>query len=210
MVIVVSIFLFVVLLTIQFFPRYWEIVAPVQTTELANGLTKDGHPWIGAESPELIITEYTDYLCFQCKKMHFFLRRLIAEHPQKIRLVHRNYPMDHKINPIVNEPFHEGAGSLALIAIYAATQDKFWIMNDRLFEMAGKKRTIDLKELAVKTGLNFRELKGALQDTNIRNQLNRDILSGMKLGINGTPAYLIDDKLYLGQIPPDILKKALE
>jgi hypothetical protein len=29
----------------------------------------------------------------------------------------------------------------------------------------------------------------------------------MKIGISGTPAYVIDGKLYLGQIPPEILDK---
>jgi hypothetical protein len=29
----------------------------------------------------------------------------------------------------------------------------------------------------------------------------------MKLGISGTPAYVIDEQIYLGQIPPEILAK---
>ncbi len=90
----------------------------------STGVTEDGHPWIGAQTPVLEITEFTDYQCFQCKKMHFFLRRLIETHSDKIRLVHRHYPMDHKVNPIVKEPFHVGSAAMSLLAIYAQSIGK--------------------------------------------------------------------------------------
>ena len=69
--------------------------------------------------------EFTDYLCFQCRKMHYYLRDLVARYPDKIRLVHRNYPMDHEFNPMVKEPFHVGAGKMALLAIHAAASGSF-------------------------------------------------------------------------------------
>ena len=124
-----------IILLLIFFPAYWQFDPPVLLSKTNSGITKDGHPWIGADNPKLIITEYTDYKCFQCKKMHFFLRQLIAEQPDKIRIVHRNFPMDHTVNPIVKEPFHIGSGKMALMAIHAASQNKFWQMNDILFEM---------------------------------------------------------------------------
>jgi protein-disulfide isomerase len=178
--------------------------------QIATGTTSDGHPWIGAENPLLEITEFSDYQCFQCKKMHFFIRRLIANNPEKIRLVHRHYPMDHAFNPIVKTPFHVGSGAMALLAIYAVTQDRFWDMNDLLYEMAGKNKDIGLKEVASRSGLDLKKLKGALRDPGFIKKLNQDLAGGMKLGLTGTPGYLIDDTLFLGQIPPQIIKKALE
>jgi protein-disulfide isomerase len=40
--------------------------------------------------------------------------------------------------------------------------------------------------------------------------LQHDIVAGIKLGISGTPAYLIEGVLYLGQIPPGKIKSAIE
>jgi len=41
-------------------------------------------------------------------------------------------------------------------------------------------------------------------------QVPFDIRDGLKLGITGTPAFVIDGKAYLGQLPPEIIKKAIE
>jgi protein-disulfide isomerase len=182
---------------------------PADALDLKKGITKDGHPWIGAERPELIITEFADYLCFQCQKNHHFLRRLTAKYPQKIRLVHRHFPMDSRVNPIVKVPFHEGAAQLAVLANYALSQNKFWEMNDILYK-EGKKQTISLKALADQTGLDLEGLSTAIHNQRLIHQLFRDINDGVKLGIRGTPAYVIDDRVYIGQIPPEIIKTVLE
>jgi len=202
-------FLVGIVLLLLFFPAYWQFDPPVLTSSFNSGTTKDGHPWIGAENPKLIITEYTDYKCFQCKKMHFFLRQLIARHPDKIRLIHRNFPMDHSVNPIVKEPFHIGSGKMALLAIHAATQNKFWQMNDLLFEMVGESDVIDVRKLAARLEMDPKTLARSVYDRNARLQLQQDIISGLKLKISGTPAYVINEKLYLAQIPPEIIKTVL-
>ncbi|MBU2623292.1 MAG: thioredoxin domain-containing protein [Proteobacteria bacterium] len=198
-----------------YFPAYWNLSPPPLSANIPKGITEDGHPWIGgseiggSKNSELVITEFTDYLCFQCKKMHFFLRHLIEKNPGKIRLIHRHYPMDHRYNPIVKEPFHVGSGDMSLLSIYAANEGKFWEMNDVLFGVDISSEKIDIKELAEKTGLDADKLAASIFDNNIRRSLWFDIRDGLKAGITGTPAYMINGKLYLGEIPADILKKAI-
>ena len=203
-------FLLGLFLTKAFLPAYWQFPSPPLSSSISVGITPTGHPWIGAENPVLTITEFTDYQCFQCKKMHFFLRQLIDEHSDKIRLVHRHYPMDHNFNPIVKEPFHIGSGKMAMLAIYAASKGKFWQMNDALYEIVNNAKTINIKKLAEEVGLNLEELGHSVNNQLIRKMLQRDILSGLELQISGTPAYVIDKEVYLGQIPPEIIKSALQ
>jgi len=202
-------FFSVVILLLLFFPTYWQFAPPVLLSKTDSGITAEGHPWIGAQNPKLIITEYTDYKCFQCKKMHFFLRQLIAKHPDKIRLVHRHFPMDHAVNPIVKEPFHVGSGKMALMAIQAASQNKFWQINDILFEMAREGDVIDLRELAARLGMDPKTLARSVNDPAARRLLQHDILSALKLKISGTPAFVINGNVYLAQIPPEIIRTAL-
>jgi len=203
-------FLCIVTFLLISFPSYWNLSPPVLSKSIPNGITEDGYPWIGAENPKLLIMEFTDYQCFQCKKMHFFLRKLVEKNPDKIRLIHRHFPMDHKYNPIVTEPFHVGSGAMALFAEYAQTQGKFWEMNDMLFGIAASTNVLNIKKLAEKTGLDYRTLSYSTRNSIIRYKIKHDIAIGMKLGINGTPGYVIDGKVYLGQIPPEILSSVLD
>lgn len=203
-------FLISVILIWVFVPSYWQIPPPPLSKDLPVGLTHEGHPWIGAPQPVLTITEFTDYQCFQCKKMHHYLRTLVQENPEKIRLVHRHFPMDRRFNPLLKTPFHTAAGEMAILAIYAATQDKFWPVNDLLFEIARQKRDFNTREIGEKTGLDYRGLSRARKDPAILLRLQKDIIDGIKLGIQGTPAFLIEGKVYTGQIPPEVIEKALK
>jgi uncharacterized membrane protein/protein-disulfide isomerase len=189
-------------------PPYWQYRPPRAATPVPSGITEAGHAWIGAEHPMLEIIEFTDYRCFQCRKMHHYLRELVVRYPDKIRLVHRNYPMDHEFNPIVKEPFHSGSGRMALLAIHGAATGTFWEFNDRLFERAAADR-ISFKDLAAETGMDPQILSAALTHEPYRLQLLRDIREGMKLGIVGTPSYVIGGKVYEGGIPSEVLQPVI-
>lgn len=192
-------------------PRYWEYTLPPLSTTVTQGLTAEGNPWIGAEDGEITIHEYADYQCFQCSKMHLLLRRLIAEHPGKIKLIHHHYPMDHEFNNIVVPvPFHVGSGKMAMIAIYAASKGKFWEMNDALYQMGRDKKPFNTRTLAEKTGFSGGELAAATRHPQIREFLAYDIRQGMKLRITGTPSYVVDGKVYAGSIPSEILRKIMQ
>lgn len=202
----IKLFLAIVIVVWVISPKYWLFELRETISALPSGITEDGSHWIGAENPEITIIEYTDYLCFQCRKMHYYLRELVAEYPDKIRLVHRHFPLDTEFNFSIKDNLHAGAGKMAMLAIYAGLKDKFWEMNDLLFQIDHSKGSIDLNEIAVKIDLKPEELAWALEQKEIRLHLKRDIALAVKAGVTGTPSYIINDKLYLGTIPLDILK----
>ena len=187
------------------FPKYWVFEIKETNLKLSSGITEDGSYWIGAQEPEITIIEYTDYLCFQCKKMHFYLRSVVAQYPDKIRLVHRHFPLDIEYNFAIKEDLHKGAGKMAMLAIYAGIKDRFWEMNDLLFQVDHSSGIIDLDEIAQELNFKLEELSWALDQKAIRLHLKKDIAMGVKAGVTGTPSYIIKDKLYLGIIPPDLL-----
>jgi uncharacterized membrane protein/protein-disulfide isomerase len=207
---IMSLFAAGIVLLFAFLPRYWDMMPPVLPKDIPRGITEDGHPWIGAEHPELVIVEFTDYMCFQCKKMHFHLRRIVQNNPDKIRLVHRHFPMDNKINPIVKEPFHIGSAQLSLLAIYGAEKGKFWEINDVLFNLP-RKGTVNIRQVAEKSGLDYEEMRYVFHKKKIWRILWKDISEGLnKYQLSGTPGYVINDRVYLGQIPPGILKNYVQ
>jgi protein-disulfide isomerase len=192
---------------VLFFPAYWNLDLSKTSLNLPSGLSEDGHPWIGSDSAPVVITEYSDYLCFQCKKMNLYLREFIARYPGRIKLVHRHFPMDSRFNPIVKAPFHEGAGMMAIIAIHAAEKGRFWPVNDYLFKIAGAGARIDIKAVSSAAGLDPEQMKKALNDPKIRRKLLFDIHQGLKLGITGTPSYVIENRVYRGTVPAEIFDR---
>ncbi len=200
---------FAVVLIVLFFPVYWSFEPPTLSAYMPQGITEDGHPWVGAVNPQLEIVEFTDYQCFQCNKMHFYLRQLMVKYPGKIKLIHRHFPMDHEVNPIVKEPVHWGSGKLAMLTIYAASQNKFWQLSDILFSIARVQPEINIKELAQASGLDSEGLSRAMADPKIQFLLKKDIIDGLKSGVSGTPSFVIDGQVYQGQIPPEILKQVM-
>ncbi len=207
--VVAPVFAGVILIWI-FLPVYWYFEPPPLSATIPTGVTEDGHPWIGAENADLVITEFADYMCFQCNKMHYYLRKLMVRYPGKIKIVHRHFPMDHQVNPIVKQPVHVGAGALAMFAIYAGTKDKFWQMNDLLFATARKVETIDVNALADAVGLDTAELARSVKNPEIWNTLKSDLVEGFKHGVTGTPAFIIDGQTYNGQIPPEIITRIID
>lgn len=198
-----------IILLIVLLPSYWSFSPAPVTDDIPHGITEDGHPWIGAENPQLTIHEFSDYMCFQCKKMHFLLRQLVQAYPKKIRLVHRHFPMDHLYNPLVTDKFHSGTGKMSIIGIYASIKGQFWKVNDLLFEIAGHKQDFNTRTIAEFMGVPVGELAGALSDTYLRLRLKHDIAVGIDQGITGTPGFIIDGKVYLGTIPKDVLQKMM-
>ena len=189
------------------YPPYW-LYQPVEISDkLHTGTTPEGHQWIGSDNAELVITEYTDYMCFQCKKIHQYLRRLMNQYPGKIKLIHRHFPMDSKYNPIVKKPFHEGAGKLSLMAIQAGKIGKFWPINDELYARAGKSNIINVNSIAEKLEINPDNLIRSFGDEYNLKRLNRDIIDGLNAKIPGTPSFVIDGNLYVSQIPVEILER---
>ena len=98
---------------------------------------------------------------------------------------------------------------MALFAVYAASKNKFWEMNDLLYSLAGQKTRINIKELVEEVGLDINEFAPSINARTTRYRLHNDIRTGNKLGISGTPAYLINGELYLGKIPPDVINSVM-
>jgi uncharacterized membrane protein len=199
-----TIFLVVFGSAVLFYPNYWTFQALPNSVFLDSGVTEEGSPWIGAKEPSLTIVEFTDYMCFQCAKMHNHLRQLVNRFPDKIRLVHRHFPLDERINPIVKEAFHTNSGLVSLFAILSQDSGKFWQVSDRLFRDARQKK-ISIRKIAEDMDIDLSNFEKRINDGDMVKKLQEDIRAGLKLEITATPSYLIDGKVYSGTIPDDVL-----
>ena len=195
---------------ILFYPQYWLFETLPANALIERGITEDGNPWIGAEHPTLTIIEYADYLCFQCGKMHNHLRQLVNKYPDKIRLVHRHFPLDSLVNPVAKETVHPNAGLISLFALIAQEHNLFWEVNDALYREARTKQSINFSSIAKEVGLDLTHFQDKLNNLKLREKLANDIRTGIALKIAATPSYVIDGNLYSGAIPEYILSPAMK
>ncbi len=107
-----------------------------------------------------------------------YIRTMIEANPDKIRLVHYHFPMDHQFNPIVPEPFHVGSGLLAMLAIHASDHDKFWEANDIFLSINLETGKLNIAEIASLLDLDEKAMLDSLNDHTILTRLREDIIKG--------------------------------
>ncbi|MGC4115962.1 MAG: vitamin K epoxide reductase family protein [Myxococcales bacterium] len=190
-------------------PRYWEVSGEVGPGKLATGVDESGSPWIGAREPLVVVEEFSDYQCPFCSMAHRNLRELIEARADKVRLVHRNYPLDNACNPVIKTKFHESACLRAKAAVCAGEQGKFWEMNDLLF-LGQKKAGLDVGSLAAKVGLDGAKFAACMDSQKASDHVKSDMEKAGKFAVKGTPSYVVAGELFVGQISAQELDKRLK
>ncbi len=171
---------------------------------LPSGLTDDGHPYIGAANPRVSVTEFADYQCPHCANAHIEMRELVAKNPTTIRIIHRHFPLDNQCNSLVQHPFHTRACGYARMAACASLMGKFWDANDYLFDHGRDEAPITVDSLAKVLNVDASSLKDCMQKAGAE-MVKQDIEEGLQLKIEGTPSFLVNGKVYKGQLPEDLL-----
>jgi len=189
-------------------PRYWVIEAATGPGGVPVGETPEGHPWIGARTPALEIVEYSDYQCPHCPRAHDEIRKLVLAQPERVRLVHRQYPLDHKCNAALRRPFHPHACAYARMAWCAQAQGRFWEANDFLFANGRHRVPVTPADLAAGAGLDAAKLDTCLGGQEVGLAIQKDLAAGRALQIHGTPTFVVGGETYPGRIPPEVLAPA--
>jgi protein-disulfide isomerase len=192
-------------------PPYWRhgtspIRKPFVLEGLARGEVPGGGHWIGAREPTLTVTEFSDYECPYCRQAHAQLRNIVAMFPDRVRLVHRHFPLDQACNRSIDHAFHQTACRAAIIAECAGRAGRFWEANDALFEPSNSFDTLSTKEIAADLKLDPAALDGCMKGEGLV-AVKNDIEVGIALKLEGTPTFLVDGQLYFGNLPAAVLER---
>jgi len=190
-------------------PPYWELEASTGPGGLLVGSTPEGHPWIGARQPDVEVVEFSDYQCPHCGRGHADIRRLIEAYPDRLRLVHRHYPLDHHCNPIVRRPYHPQACRYARMAFCAGRQGRFWEANDYLFAQGRRREPVTSAQLAEAVKIDAAALESCLPGEEARRALEADMAAGRARKVRGTPTFFLGDRAFPGRVPRDVVDEAL-
>jgi protein-disulfide isomerase len=138
----------------------------------------------GSAGAPVTLVEYGDYECPYCGKAYPAVRRIQKLMGEKLRFVFRNFPLN---------TLHEHASQAAQAAEAAGAQGKFWAMHDLLYENQEKLADVDLRQYALKAGLEIYRFESDMAGETYAKKVRDDFRGGVRSGVNGTPTFFINE-----------------
>jgi len=158
-----------------------------------NDLVADPNaPVLGNPQGDVTVVEFFDYNCPYCKKAMSVVEQLI-EADKNVRLVYRELPI-----------LGEGSVFAARAALAARKQGKYEEFHVKLMSAPRADAAYTLR-LAEELGLDIEKLRADMEAPEVDQhiQLSMDLANG--LNINGTPSFVIGNRIAPGLVPIDQL-----
>jgi len=153
-------------------------------------LMQNGSPLLGEPNAKITIVEFGDYQCTYCHLFHQNTKDALLQqyvNTGKVNFVFRDFPLN-------------GEDSiLAAEASYCANdQDKYWQYHDELYNNWGGEKTgwvnqKSLDKFAITISLDLGKFDKCLSDKKYEQRVLDNQKFGEKIGIDGTPSFIIFD-----------------
>lgn len=160
---------------------------------------EDDDPFLGDKDAPVVMVEFSDYECPFCSSFYLETLPKIKEtyiDTGKVKFVYRDLPLSK----------HASAYPAALFAECARDQggdEVYYKIHDQLFETVTKEGFDyeSMSNYATSLGLNTSKLKECFDNEDFKDEINGDMEAADKLGIDGTPGFVINDQLVSGARP---------
>jgi protein-disulfide isomerase len=166
--------------------------APVLSANRVALETPFGSSWKGAAKPDVTLVEFFDYACPYCKAINPAVHRLLQE-DKGLRVVYRDLP--------ILGPESVNAARLSLAASKAGRFARF---HDTLWA-AGRPAPETIAAASQAAGI----APIPQDDPAIEAELRRNFQIWSQLGGNGTPLFVIGDRVINAAVPYETLKETI-
>ena len=143
----------------------------------------------GPDTAPVTLLEYGDYECPYCGKAYAIIRDIQGQVRNQMRFVFRNFPLTQ---------VHPHAQHAAEAAEAAGAQGKFWEMHDILYENQDSLEDEDLRSYADALDLDLEQFDNEMIMHVHARKIREDFMSGIRSGVNGTPAFYLNGIRYDG------------
>jgi protein-disulfide isomerase len=155
-------------------------------------------PVLGNPQGDVTLVEFFDYRCTYCKGVAEAMFS-IAKADGKLRLVFKELPI---LGP---ESVYAAKAALA-----ARAQNKYEDFHRAMMKVRGVVNEDTILKTAQSVGLDVEKLKKDMTQPAVEDQLKRNMELARSLDINGTPAFIIGDRIIPGVVDADTMKKLIE
>jgi len=181
-----------------------EAMERLQDRELAQAVnanrsayeTPFAAAWAGADDADVVLVEFFDYACGYCRKSNADVERLLAE-DKKLKVVWREWP--------VLGPESEKA---AQVSLAAAKAGRFRPYFQRLYAL-GRPTDQTIEQAAREAGVTPQMVQQVLASGEAQGELRKNYQLAQAVRGNGTPTFVVGDKVLHGALGYDALKQAI-
>lgn len=151
-------------------------------------LTRMHSPTFGAANAPVVIVEFLDPACETCGAFYPRVKKMMAEHPDKIRLVLRH------------APFHRGSDNVVAALEAARRQGKFWPALEILLANQSdwaQNHTANIErawKYLERVGLNMEQLALDMRSPEVASIITQDLADAKALNVTMTPEYFVNGK----------------
>jgi protein-disulfide isomerase len=153
--------------------------------------------WEGNPSGDVTVSVWMDYACGYCRASLPMIARLVAEDP-KVRIVYRELPV-----------LSEGSRVAARWGLAAAEQGKFKPFHMALYS-GGQLSQASIDAAAASAGLDVSRARQAIGSAPVEAEVARNLDVASKLGVTGTPSWVIGEQVISGMVPYEVLREAVQ
>ena len=147
-------------------------------------------------STELI--QYGGYQCSHCGDIWPIVKQLKESMGSDLRYVFRHFPLTN-LHPLAMES--------AVAAEAAGLQGKFWLMHNKIMENQIYLNRASLNVFAEEIGLDMNVFIRDCRNRQLFKKIKNDLESGLNSGVDGTPTFFVNGRMYSGFNDfPDLLK----
>lgn len=154
-------------------------------------------PVAGNPDGDVTIVEFFDYNCPYCKQEAPALAALL-ESDSDIRFVYKEWPI---------LSAESGIAARAALAAWQQDESSYVRFHNAMMAHRGKLDRDTIMAIAAAEGLNIERLVEDMESGPVEAELEHVRNLANQIGINGTPAYVIDGELVPGAIGIDELRK---
>jgi protein-disulfide isomerase len=155
-------------------------------------------PVIGNPKGDVTLVEFFDYQCGYCKRSQPDLERLMKA-DSGLRVVLKEFPI---LGP--------ASVTAARASLAAQKQDKYLDFHNKLMGFKGQLTDDVVYSVAGQVGLDLDKLKKDMNDPSVVAELRDNMDLAQTLGVQGTPAFVINDQIIPGAVGFDALKSQID
>lgn len=171
------------------------------TAEMARLVDPATSAIVGNPHGDVTIVEFMDYNCGFCKRAVEDVRVLAKEDP-KLRIVIKDFP--------ILGPDSVEASRVAVAAMTQLKGQKYFDFHNTLMATKGRINGAKALEVAKEAGADVERLKKEMDSPQTRAVIEGTVALGDRLGLTGTPAFILGDEVVFGAVGTAVLKQKIE